>query len=150
MASATLPDLAFLTQSFKGAGIAGNVEVNVLGHLEAMTMSLNFRNFTEDAAKLFEPRRHNISLYVAQQQEDTVNNTLSVQDVKHTFGLVPKTLKGGSLEPAAPSNPSGEYAVRYWKTVVDGKVVLEIDPYNYICTVNSVDYLEPVRKALGK
>ena len=34
--------------------------------------------------------------------------------------------------------------------VIDGEKVLEIDILNFICFVNGVDYLEPVRKALGK
>lgn len=51
--------------------------------------------------------------------------------------------------PAAPSNGSGEYAVRYWATYIDGKKVREVDQLNFICYVNGTDYLADVRKALG-
>ena len=57
--------------------------------------------------------------------------------------------KGGSVAPAAPSNGSGEYAVRYWATYIDGKKVREVDQLNFICYVNGTDYLADVRKALG-
>ena len=32
---------------------------------------------------------------------------------------------------------------------IDGKEVLEIDKYNYICKINGKDYLKDVRTALG-
>ena len=57
---------------------------------------------------------------------------------------------GGTVAPAAPTNGSGEYSVRYWATYIDGAKVREIDPLNFICEVNGVDYLADVRKAIGK
>ncbi len=44
----------------------------------------------------------------------------------------------------------GSYAVRRWVTYIDDAKVMELDPYNYICEVNGVDYLSDTRKALGK
>ena len=141
MAQATLPDLTALTQSISGAGIAGNVESVILGHFDAMTLGLNFRTVTDQSVKLSEPRRHTIDLRVAQQDEDVVAGKVVVRAVKSD--------KGGSVAPAAPSNGSGEYAVRYWATYIDGKKVREVDQLNFICYVNGTDYLADVRKALG-
>lgn len=150
IAKATLPDLNSLTQSISGAGIAGNVEAVIVGHFDAMTLSLNFRTTTKQAIRLAEPRRHNIDMRVAQQNEDTVSGNLEIGKVKHIFTVVPKTFKGGAIAPASPTDGSGEYAVRYWKTYIDGKKTLEIDPLNFICEINGVDYLADVRSALGK
>lgn len=150
MASVTLPNLTSITQTLSGAGIAGNVEVPILGHYDVMSLGLNFRTTTAQSIKLSEPRRHNIDLRAAQQTEDTVAGTVKVQNVKHVLVVVPKTETGGSIAPASPTNGSGEYSVRYWATYIDGVKVREIDPLNYICIVNGVDYLAEVRKALGK
>lgn len=150
LASATLPDISALTQSISGAGIAGNIEAVVLGHFDAMTLTLNFRQMTEHAVKLSEPRRHNIDLRVAQQIEDTVAGTIGVQNVKHIFVVIPKRTSPGGVSPATPGNGSGEYAVRYWATYIGGVKVLEIDPLNFIYQVNGVDYLADVKRALGK
>ena len=117
MAQATLPDLTALTQSISGAGIAGNVEAVILGHFDAMTLGLNFRTVTDQSVKLSEPRRHTIDLRVAQQDEDVVAGKVVVRAVKHILVVIPKSDKGGSVAPAAPSNGSGEYAVRYWATL---------------------------------
>ena len=150
MATATLPDLTSLVQSISGAGIAGNVEAVIPGHFDAMTLTLNFRTLTEHTIRLSEPRRHTIDLRVAQQSEDTVAGIVNVQSVKHIFVVVPKRDAGGSVAPASPTNGSGEYAVRYWATYIDGKKVREIDQFNNICFINGVDYLADVRRALGK
>lgn len=150
MAGVTLPNLAAIVQTLSGAGIAGNVEVPVLGHYDVMSLTLNFRTTTEHSMRLSEPRRHNIDLRMAQQIEDTVAGEVKVQSIKHVLVVVPKTDTGGTVAPAAPTNGSGEYSVRYWATYIDGAKVREIDPLNFICEVNGVDYLADVRKAIGK
>lgn len=150
MASATLPNLTALIQTISGAGIAGNVEAPILGHYDAMTLGLNFRTTTEQSVRLSEPRRHTIDLRAPQQVEDTVAGAVKVQNVKHILVVIPKTETGGSIAPANPTNGSGEYAVRYWATYIDGVKVREIDPLNFICYINGTDYLADVRKALGK
>lgn len=150
MAKVGMPDLTALTQTISGAGIAGNVEAVILGHYDTMNLTLNFRTTTAQAIKLSEPRRHTIDLRVNQQNEDTVANTIGVQNIKHILVVIPKSEKGGSIAPASPSDGSGEYAVRYWATYIDGVKVREIDPFNFICFYNGVDYLADVRKGLGK
>lgn len=150
VAGVTLPNLAAIVQTLSGAGIAGNVEVPVLGHYDVMSLTLNFRTTTEHSVRLSEPRRHNIDLRMAQQIEDTVAGEVKVQSIKHVLVVVPKTDTGGTVAPAAPTNGSGEYSVRYWATYIDGAKVREIDPLNFICEVNGVDYLADVRKAIGK
>lgn len=150
VASVTLPDISFLTQQLNGAGIAGNYEAVLAGMVDVMTLGLQFKLLSHRALTLCEPRRHTITLRVAQQQENTVTASLQIQAAKHIFVAIPKSLSGGSISPASPSDPSGEYAVRYWKCIVDNDVLIEIDPLNFKCIINGVDYLAEVRKALGK
>lgn len=97
-----------------------------------------------------ELRRHSIDLRVANQYEDPVAGTVEARKEKHIFVVVPKSTKGGAIAPATPTSGSGEYAVRYWATYINGKKVRELDPLNFICYINGVDYLAGVRAALGK
>ncbi len=106
-ANITLPDVTMLTQSISGAGIAGNVEAVILGHIEAMTLGINFRTMTPQCVSLSAPRRHNIDLRVAQQENDPVAGKIKVVAVKHVMVVTPKSLKGGTVAPASPSNSSG-------------------------------------------
>ena len=150
LATATLPDIGWINNSLSGAGIAGNIESVVLGHMEAMTLGLSFHTVTRYGILLAEPRIHIIDLRVAQQEENTVESALEVVALKHVFKMIPKAFRGGSVSPAAPGDPSGEYAVRYWATDINGRKTLELDPLNNRCFVNGRDYLAPVKAALGK
>ena len=150
MEKVPLPDVTFLTQSISGAGIGGNIDAVILGHLEAMTLGLEFRTTTAQSIKLSEIRRHQIDLRVPVQYEDPINGTIDARSEKHVLVVIPKSTKSGTIAPATPANGSGEYAVRYWATYLEGKKVRELDPLNFICYINGTDYLAAVRKALGK
>lgn len=150
IASVTLPSLTWLTQQLNGSGIGGNIEAVLAGMVDAMTLTMNFRQHNDQALRLCSPRMHSVTLRVAQQQESPIKAATQIQAVKHTFRMMPKSLSGGNIAPASTADPSGEYAVRYWKAVVDNKVWIEIDPINFICIIDGVDYLAEVRKALGK
>jgi P2 family phage contractile tail tube protein len=150
MAEVTLPEITNLTEEVKGAGISGTFESVVLGHLEAMSLTLNFRTLVKDAITLLEPRDHTIDLRAAQQSKDTVSGKTVVTPVKHVMVVKPKKLSPGKVAPASAADASGEYAVTYWATYIDGDKVLEIDILNFIYKVNGTDYLAEVRTALGK
>ena len=70
LASVTLPDVDFIVATVSGAGIAGNVEAPIIGHMNAMTAQLKFRTFSAESLKLLEPREHNIDLRAPQQVYD--------------------------------------------------------------------------------
>ncbi len=86
------PEIAFLAEEIKGAGIAGNIEAIVIGHLEAMTATFNFNTVTDAAIKLTEPRIHNIDCRVAQQVHDTRTGKTTQEAVKHILRTMPKSL----------------------------------------------------------
>ena len=146
----SLPEISNMTEEISGAGIGGKIESVILGAIEAMTTTLNFRTVTKNAIKLHEPRQHHIDLRAAQQQKDTTKGITEVVKVKHILVLTPKKLNPGKVATASAAEVSGEYATSYFATYINGKKVLEVDPLNYIYEVNEVDYLAEVRRALGK
>ncbi len=150
MSEVTLPEISSLAEEITGAGIAGNVEAVVLGHIEAMTLTLNFRTVTTAAIRLAEPRIHRIELYAAQQNENTNTGKLETVRVKHVMNVKPKKFAPGKLAVASAADASGEYAVSYYALYVNGSKVIEVDPLNFIYYINGTDYLSDVRSALGK
>ncbi|MCL2107813.1 MAG: phage major tail tube protein [Oscillospiraceae bacterium] len=150
MADVELPELSNMTAQISGAGIGGEYESVIMGHLQAMTLKLNFRTLTKEAVVLYEQRNHQIDLRVAQQDKDTVAGQPQVTGVKHIMVVQPKKLHPGKVNPASSADASGEYAVTYWATFIDGKKVLEIDILNFIFFINDTDYLRDVRRVLGK
>lgn len=147
---ATLPDLEYITQTVSGAGIGGNVETILPGMMNAMTATLNFRTVTDNAINLTKPYLHNIDLRIAEQLGDTVKGTKSIICDKYVMSVMPKKTSLGSVKPASTGDASGEYSVQVFKGYRDGKLVFDIEPYNYKCQIGNVDYLASVRKALGR
>lgn len=150
MSEAPLPDVANLTEEIKGAGISGNVEGVVLGHIEAMTLTLNFRTVTAAAIRLAEPRIHKIDLRASQQITNTRTSKIEVVAAKHIMRVKPKKFAPGKLAVASTADSSGEYAVFYYALYLAGKKVIEVDPLNFIYYINGTDYLSEVKRALGK
>ena len=150
IAEVTLPEISSITNEVRGAGIGGAFESVTIGHLEAMTLTLNFRTLVADAMALLEPRDHQIELRVAQQGKDVLSRITKFTELKHVFVAFPKKLNPGKVAPASPADASGEYAVTYWATFIDGKKALEIDILNFIYFVNGKDYNAEVRKMLGE
>ena len=150
MAEVSLPDLEYLTEELDGAGINGKVEEIIVGHLSAMSTTLNFRTVNNSTVRLLEPRVHKIDLRVAQQQMNNRTSETEVRSIKHIMRVKPKKTALGKVAAASTADVSGEYAVSYYAMYMDGKKNTEIDPLNFICIINGVDYLAAVRKALGK
>ncbi len=150
MAEVTLPELSQITEEVKGAGISGSFSNPYVGHLEAMKMSMNFRTVTSDTVKLTEPRNHQLDLRAAQQSWDSIAGKYVQSAVKHVVVVNPIKFAPGKLAPASSAEASGEYAVTYYATYINGEKVLEVDILNFIYFINGVDYLADVRKALGK
>lgn len=147
---ATLPDVEYMSETISGAGIGGELEEVITGMISAMTTTLNFRNVCPAAVSLAEPRVHKIDLRTAQQVTDSKTGDTKVVSVKHILKLKPKKTSMGKVATASAGELSGDYATSYFKTTYNGKKVTEIDPANFICYINGVDYLAEVRKALGK
>ena len=150
LAEVTLPEISNITNEVKGAGINGTYESTVIGHIEALTLGLNFRTFTKTTVKLTKPGVHHIDLRAAQQSIHSATRKKTTTKIKHVMEIESKKLAPGKVAPASPADASGEYGVSYWAAYIDGKKVLEIDILNFIYYVDGKDYLADVRKALGK
>ena len=150
MAEAALPEISQMSEEIKGAGISGAFNGAFTGHIEAMTLTLNFRTVTPYAIKLNEPRNHQIELRASQQYWDNVAGKHFQQAIKHVLMVTPTKLAPGKLSPAASAEASGEYAATYFATYINGEKQMEIDILNFIYFINGTDYLAEVRKAWGK
>ena len=150
MAEVALPEISRITAEISGAGINGSYNAPVVGHFEAMSMTLNFKTPSKEQYSLFENRVHTLDLRVAQQQRDPATGVINTVAVKHVVGVTPVKLSPGKVAPSSTADGSGEFSVSYFATYIDGTKVTEIDLLNFICIVNGIDELADVRTALGK
>ena len=146
---ADLPSLEFLTQTLTGAGIAGELETVLIGQMKAMQLTLKHGVLSAQAIKISTPKLH---VWELREVQETIGSdgAPKVTGVKHVFKAVPKSMDGGSLKPQSTSDPQTVASVYYWAEYRDGKKVMELDPVHIKCEINGVDYLAPVRKAMGK
>ena len=150
LTQATLPNIAFLVQQISGAGMNGNIDVPIAGMLEAMELSLNFRSPTDAAKSLAAPKSHHLDLRVAAQYWDNVGAEYGIEADKYVMVTRPKAMNPGNIQPATPADTANTFSVVYYAGYKDGQKIWEVDPTNYICVVDGVDYFAPIRKALGK
>lgn len=149
-ADLTLPDIQYITQEISGAGISGNIAATITGHVQAMSMTINFRTPTESAINLNKPGIHKIDARGCIDEMDLVTGQKVKVPVKYLMSVEATAFNPGKLAPAATADTNGTYSVWAISMYRDGKKAFEVNPGAYIFEVDGVDYLADVRKALGK
>ena len=150
VADVELPDLEAITDEMSGAGIAGKVDVPVIGNYSSMTLKLGWNTTTEAAIKLAAPYAHNLQLHGSIQTSDFTTGKYNTKALRVAVQATPKKTAIGKLAVASGMDTSSEFEITYLKISLGNKDVVEIDKYNYICKIDDKDYLESVRRDLGK
>ena len=149
IADVTLPSLDAMTEAVKGAGILGEAESPAVGHYSSMTVKLNWRVIVKSLIALATPEAHHLDFRGAIQQYDVTAGAYKMVPVKCVVKCLPKKSELGKMEKAAKQDAGSEMEVIYIKLDIDGKNVLELDKYNYICKINGKDYASDIKAALG-
>jgi len=149
VASIELPDLEYVTEKLDPFGIAGEPEVPNIGHFKDLTAKVKFRAIYEDLTKLAEPKNHQITIYADIQTFSNVTGEFHHRQLRIILKGIPKKAPIGKIEKAKPQDIEYEFSVNYVKVELDGKELMEIDVFNYICRINGKDFLVPVRLNLG-
>jgi P2 family phage contractile tail tube protein len=150
VAELTLPNFEAMTETISGAGLAGEVDMPVLGHFGSMTVEISWRTMTEAASKLSRQMGHHLDMRGSIEQYNERTGEISSMPIKVTVITVPKSLSMGNLNVGTGSDTSNEMECTYIKVWLDGAEVVELDKFNYIYRVHGTDYLESVRRDLGK
>lgn len=144
-----LPSIKYMTESIKGAGIAGEIDSPTMGHFASMEVTVNWRTIMKANSSISGTKSEHFDFRGAQQVYDAVNKKYKAVPVKCIIEGVCKEVKLGKFDVGASTGSSNTIEVSYIKLVVDDEVIFEIDKYNYIANIGGIDYLTDVRKALG-
>jgi phage tail tube protein FII len=151
LAKVTFPDSANKTFTVNGAGIAGDVDIPVVGHKDAMRVTFDFTDNSEAAHKLSEERRHLIDCRVAHEEYDSTAGRIVVKAYKHILDIMPITQSGGDVAPASAQGTTVECTVFSRKDYIDGKLVRHYEPLKFIdIDASGTNRLAEVQSALGK
>lgn len=149
VADVTLPTLETMTETVKGAGIAGEMDSPTVGHFGSMELVLNWRTLEKSNVVLASPKGVHLDLRGAQQVYDSAEGKYVTRSVKCVVRGIPKNTELGKFEVGATTDTSNTIEVNYIKVSVAGEDLLEIDKYNFICNIAGVDYMAEIREALG-
>jgi len=150
IADVELPKVEFDTETLKGLGIAGEIEVVNPAYIKPMNAKLKFNTTTKAFAKLSQPKAHEIEVYGATQFKDDATKEIKYGQVRAYLKATAKTTNTGKAEVGKTMDAEIELTVYVYKLEIDGQLVLEVDPENFVLNIDGTDYLKDVRTALGK
>lgn len=143
-------DLEYMTESIAGLGIAGELDLPVLGHFKSLTLKLKWNSVCPEAVELLAPKAHQLSIYASIQNWQYDDGTFGPVACRVTCKATPKKSGIGKFEPGKKMEPESEFELTYIKMSIAGKEVLEIDKINCIANIGGTDYLQTVRSQLGQ
>lgn len=148
-ADITLPSIEYMSETLKGPGIGGEVEMPTMGQTSSMELQINWRTINADLTELHAPRAHDLELRGAISHYDSSTGIIrQVPAVVKVRGM-PKQLELGKLETSATMDASNTLEVIYIKVSYDGVTKIEIDKFARVFVINGTDYMAGVKAALG-
>ncbi len=147
-ADISLPSIEKLTDTIKGSGIMGEIDMPTFGQVGSMTMTINFRADNPQYAMLSRPDAIKFEIVWVVDVFDSNQVRVGIQQHKAFITASNKTYNPGSIDVNASADGSSDFEVYVYRKVVDGREVLLIDKLNYKYVVNGVDYASQLRTAL--
>lgn len=141
-----LPKLAIKTEDYRSGGMLGDVAID-LG-IEKLEMEVKFGGLMSEMKEFFgSPNIDGVALrYAGSYQRDDTGEVEAVEVV--TRGRYTE-IDGGSSKSGDDTEETYKAALTYYKLIVNGKDLIEIDLINDIYVVNGKDRLAEHRKAIG-
>lgn len=149
IATVTLPDLAYLTDTLKGAAVGGELETIAPGLLKAMDLSLDYHTVTDDVFELSKPKSHYIDCRSVVNVVDGADGSPKSEGWRVVAVGTPKTTKVGKVEPNSTMGTNVNLSISSYQVYHGGKELVYIDVLNYICRIGGVDFLAEARALMG-
>lgn len=142
----TLPKLAIKSEDYRAGGMLGDVVID-LG-IEKLEMEVKFGGFmTEMKAFFGSPNIDGVALrYAGSYQRDDTGEVDAVEIVAR--GRYTE-IDDGNAKSGDDTESTYKVALTYYKLIVNGNELIEIDLLNTIYVVNGKDRLAEHRKAIG-
>lgn len=142
----TRPKLAIKAESYRAGDMLGEVDIN-LG-LEKLEAELKFGGHMADMRALFGSAEISgvlLRLSQSYERDDTgeVNAVELVMRGRYT------EIDPGNAKVGDDTEETYKASLTYYKEIVNGKTLIEIDLLNHVFVVNGVDRLKEHRRAIG-
>lgn len=149
VAQVDLPAIQSMTTEVKGAGIAGTIDMPVIGMIQSMSMTFNFRTVNSYSYSLFAAAFNHLELWGSLQATEPGTGRLIAPQHKIITRGIFKNLTPGKFAVAETQDRTIEMEVIYFREMLAGREHLEVDKLNMIYRVDGVDQLAGVRANIG-
>ncbi|UOF16454.1 phage major tail tube protein [Lysobacter capsici] len=141
-----LPTLTRLMEDYRAGGMNGPVKID--NGQDAIEMEAKFGGFMRSVLQQYGATRHDAVQwrFAGAYKRDDTGGVDSVEVV--TRGRYSE-VDLGSAKPGEATEFTAKFACSYYKLMVNGVAVIEIDLVNMIEIVNGVDLLAEQRRAIG-
>ncbi|AWK52209.1 phage tail protein [Clostridium beijerinckii] len=140
--SVTLPSVEMLTDTIKGSGIIGEIDVPTLGQIGSMETELSLRVTNEQYGTLISTNELEYR-WVTDVLDPSTGKVGTIAH-KAFLKVITKKFDEGKLESGSAQDGSVSYEVTAYKRIVAGKEILNIDKLNGIYSINGINQLANV------
>ncbi len=146
--SVTYPDLEMLSETLKGAGINGEIDLPTFGQFGSLVIEVSHNGLSREVIRTFGMQAQHLEHRWASQVLDSKTGESEVVGKKVIFRGIPKKLGIGSIESNKAEESSTAYEVLYIKYIVGNEAMFEIDKLNDVFKVGGIDYSASIRNVL--
>lgn len=145
MPSLTLPKVVLKTETYRGGGMAGEVEIPT--GVEKLEAGFTTNGVRREALKFFGLSDRTACSAVFRGSFKGLKGRVTPVIVTMRGGI--KEVDMGDWKPGDKAETKHNMALTYYKLEVGGRVVYEIDMLGMVLVVDGVDQLAEERSALG-
>lgn len=139
------PKLSLQTEEFRGGGMDGPIDLEM--GMEKLVTDFSLISYDRDVLSLWGVRKGATVPFVAREALESFDGT--VTPVKHTMRGKIIEHDPGSHKPGTAPKLKTSMSLTYYKLEHGGRLVHEIDVENMVRTIDGVDVLAEIRRALG-
>jgi Bacteriophage tail tube protein len=150
VADVTMPNLANLTDAWKGSGLGGETDVPIQAHFQPFSVVLNWHVLTEEAASLAAQDGLNLDCWADYQHHNSATNKISHVGWRYFLATLPKGLDLGTLEVGVSNGAATELECVAVRILREDREILAYDKENLVCRVRGVDYAARIRQVIGR
>ncbi len=145
--SVTLPSFSHPTTTIKASGMAMDVDMPDITHLDAAEFSVSHNNGV-NCQYLADPGKHAIEVRIVRQRYNVAGGEIEHESVKYRITGVHKSTDKGNVETGNPLGSTDKYSVLRYEEVINGEVTMLVDAMAGIIRYNGKDYTDVIESML--
>lgn len=140
----TLINLKNISETLNLAGMAGEIDSPAVGQYQSIEIEIGFSNIAKSSLEIAAMDNTPLIFRSAQEFVNPEDSTKSFKNRTITIRGMTKGINFGVLKKGGYGKPSVTKEVTYYKDVIDGEVVAEIDKFNGRSIIGGIDQTKDI------